>query len=495
MRDSRILVGDVIDGLRSLPSGSVRCCVTSPPYWGLRDYGHAGQIGLEKTPEEYIAKMVEVFREVRRVLTEDGTVFLNLGDSYAGSGKGGGGSFDAERRGWTRRDDGAVPYGLKPKDLVGIPWSVAKALQAPYYTGTIKNREDRIWLAAMLDAEGCLFIHKRKAGQHNGQGYYRQNDNYGPGVEIANTSLAVVDRIHQLVGKGSICSQGPEDNERRKQTIYRWNLRTVECREFVRELYPHLVAKQQQARILFGCPTSGERAEAAHAALIALHRTGESDVDFPAPPSLYEPGFYLRQDIVWAKANPMPESVTDRCTKAHEYVFLLSKAARYYYDAGAIAEAAVVGWNDSKFDDERDLSIRPTTSRKHRFGGAKYGDSADPKHKTKSGEEYRPTGKRNKRSVWTIATQPFSGAHFAVMPEAMAEPCILAGSAVGDTVLDPFAGSGTVGVVALRHGRHFVGCELNPEYAKMAERRISRYWQRVAREEKKEDGGHRPLFA
>ena len=263
-----ILIGDVRDSLRTLPEGSVRCVVTSPPYWGLRDYGHDGQIGLEQTPEEYVAELVEVFREVRRVLADDGTLWLNLGDSY-GSGK----------------------------QLVGIPWRVAFALQAD--------------------------------------------------------------------------------------------------------------------------------------------------------------GWYLRQDIIWAKPNPMPESVTDRCTKAHEYVFLLSKQPRYFIDRKGLSEEAVV----------KNAKGIP-------FGGKKHAENEFHGGGVYSGKEYVATGKRNKRSVWTIGTKPFKGAHFAVMPEALVEPCVLAGSESGDTVLDPFSGSGTVGVVALRHGRNYVGCELNPEYAELSRQRI-----------------------
>ncbi len=401
--------------------------------------------------------MAAVFREVRRVLRDDGTVWLNLGDSYAmttkgSSGKGekqisNAGTLHADRR-WNIAD------GLKAKDLVGIPWRVAFALQQPYYTGTIKSREDRIWLAAMLDAEGCLFIHKRKAGQPNGQGYYRQSDNFGPGVEIANTSLAVIERVMALVGKGSICSQGPDENVRRKQTLYRWNLRTTESREFVRELYPHLIAKQQQARILYGCPSSGERAEAAHAALIALHRTGGSSVDFPAPQSCFEPGWYLRSDVIWSKCNPMPESVTDRPTKAHEYIFLLSKRARYHYDAAAIAEPCLWGMTGQRVVNvdtpkNRAMGLKPTRE---------YGHELD--------------GGRNKRSVWHVATQPYAEAHFATFPEDLILPCILAGSRPGDLVLDPFAGSGTTGAVSVRNNRDFIGCELNPAYVELARRRI-----------------------
>jgi len=319
MSEAKILVGDVRQQLSDIADGSVQCCVTSPPYWGLRDYGADGQIGLEQTPDAYVSEMVGVFREVRRVLADDGVLWLNLGDSYVG-GKGQSGSMGGDYQ--ASRNDAGVSLnmahqtlgghkqtkptddrammrksGLKPKDLVGIPWRVAFALQAD--------------------------------------------------------------------------------------------------------------------------------------------------------------GWYLRQDIIWAKPNPMPESVTDRCTKAHEYLFMLTKSARYYFDNVAIKEpSANLG----------------TT--KIKFGGTKYGDSNDPKHATKSGNEYTDSGIRNKRSVWTITTKPFKGAHFAVMPEALVEPCILASSKPDDLVLDPFTGSGTVGVVALKHGRHFVGVELNPEYAEIARNRI-----------------------
>lgn len=297
MSDYSILVGDVREQLAQVAAGSVQCCVTSPPYWGLRDYGHDGQIGLEQTPDEYVAEMVAVFREVYRVLADDGVLWLNIGDSYAGGGNGGGGSFDSERPGWSKRGRNDN-HGVKPKDLVGIPWRVAFALQAD--------------------------------------------------------------------------------------------------------------------------------------------------------------GWYLRQDIIWHKPNPMPESVRDRCTKSHEYLFMLTKNNRYFFDNEAIKEPSA-GLGASNI----------------RFGGNKYGDSEDPKHATKSGNQYVDTGTRNKRSVWTIPTRPFRGAHFAVMPEALVEPCVLAASRPGDTVCDPFTGSGTVAVVSLRHGRKFVGTELNPEYAQIAHNRIT----------------------
>ena len=296
-----ILLGDVRERLAELADNSVQCCVTSPPYWGLRDYGHDGQIGLEQTPDEYVAEMVAIFGEVRRVLNDDGVLWLNLGDSYAGSGKGPAGNLGAKHneRHLEHKHSAIVPEGLKPKDLVGIPWRVAFALQAD--------------------------------------------------------------------------------------------------------------------------------------------------------------GWWLRQDIIWHKPNPMPESVADRCTKAHEYLFMLTKSAKYYYNNEAIKEpSAQLGKTNI------------------RFGGNKYGDSTDPKHATKSGNEYTDNGTRNRRSVWTIPTKPFRGAHFAVIPEALVEPCILATSRPNDTVLDPFLGSGTVGLVAQRHNRKWVGCELNPDYAKIAEQRIGK---------------------
>jgi len=381
MSTAKILVGDVRKRLGEIPSGSVRTCVTSPPYWGLRDYGTASwdggnpecahtismdtkwndpkrgtavlrpevsgrggnadachlcgatrvdsQLGLEQSPEEYVQAMVEVFSEIKRILTDDGTLWLNIGDSYVGGkGKSGQGNPEAQAerasngesinqahhqvagQGKTRpTDDRAMlrEAGLKPKDLVGIPWRLAFALQ--------------------------------------------------------------------------------------------------------------------------------------------------------------QDGWYLRSDIIWHKPNPMPESVTDRPTKSHEYVFLLTKSSKYFYDHEAVKEPvaeATVG------------RMKRGTSATHKnINGA----PGQTKHGLAQPRDYDPdrpvAEKRNRRSVWTITTKPFRGAHFAVMPEALVEPCILAGSAEGDTIIDPFTGSGTVAVVALRHGRNFVGTELNPDYAEIAQKRIT----------------------
>jgi DNA modification methylase len=368
-----ILIGDVRQKLKELPDKSVHCCVTSPPYWGLRDYGtaswdggdpecdHLGkpmatkaninrncgtgndvknatarefykdicgkcgaqridsQIGMEETPGQFVANMVEVFREVWRVLRDDGTLWLNLGDSYVGGkGQSGsmGGDYQASRNnagaslnmahqtlGGQKQtkptDDRAMmkASGLKPKDLVGIPWRVAFALQAD--------------------------------------------------------------------------------------------------------------------------------------------------------------GWYLRQDIIWHKPNPMPESVTDRCTKSHEYIFLLSKSRQYYFDNEAIKEPA---------------KTAPAIRDKHGEGyQADYpkGDRFSVGERMWGSDE-----KRNKRDVWSVPVKPFKGAHFATFPPQLIEPCILAGCPEGGTVLDPFFGAGTTGLVAQQHGRNWIGCELNPVYAEMASKRI-----------------------
>jgi DNA modification methylase len=341
MREWQVLVGDVLEQLAMLPSKSIHCCVTSPPYWGLRDYGVSGQIGLEATPEDYTAKMVEVFEGVRRVLRPDGTLWVNLGDSHSSGGNGGheqSGTFHGhlERNGDLAGQRKKPPPGLKPKNLVGIPWRVAFALQAA--------------------------------------------------------------------------------------------------------------------------------------------------------------GWYLRQDIIWAKPNPMPESVTDRCTKAHEYLFLLAKSERYYYDAEAIKERAngnahsrkaIAGWAEdgakSAIEHNRPAGVNPKATRHGQHSRMQV--DRDPRHlkfpKIKQNESFSEAISgdvvewRNKRDVWEIASYPYAEAHFATFPPDLVKPCILAGCPEGGTVLDPFSGAGTTGLVAIRHHRKYIGIELNPEYAAMSVRRLA----------------------
>ena len=301
---NKIDFGDCRDIMRRWAQDGVKAqtCVTSPPYYGLRDYGHDGQIGLEETPQEYIAAMVEVFQCVRDVLADDGTVWLNIGDSYCNSNGFARASPEYQREGRNnmpandRKLDKLHATGLKTKDLIGIPWMLAFALRAD--------------------------------------------------------------------------------------------------------------------------------------------------------------GWYLRQDIIWHKSNPMPESVQDRCTKAHEYIFLLSKSQKYYFDADAIKEESV------------------SKSEGIRFGGNKYGDNDDPKYATKSGNVSKEYERANKRSVWSVPVKPYGGAHFAVFPSDLIEPCILAGAPAGGIVLDPFMGSGTTAQVSHNLGRKYIGCELNPDYKPLQDQRL-----------------------
>lgn len=300
--------------------------MTSPPYFGLRDYGVNGQIGLEQSPEEYVNKLVSVFREVRRVLRNDGTLWLNLGDSYAKAGISGMGdpTIGTQNLGGMKPIKKAVPFGLKPKDLVGIPWRMAFALQAD--------------------------------------------------------------------------------------------------------------------------------------------------------------GWYLRSDIIWSKPNPMPESVRDRPTKSHEYIFLLSKQPRYFFDSEVIAEPVA----DSTIQRlSQDIEHQEGSKRvpgktngnmkavAPRYAGKKYTENPDLFYRTKSGNAYNFRERRNKRDVWTVSTKPFKGAHFAVFPPDLVKPCILAGCPEGGIVLDPFGGSGTVAMVAAQYGRDSIYIDLNPEYAEMAKQRAA----------------------
>lgn len=314
---NKIEFGDCRETMRRWAADGVKAqtCVTSPPYFGLRDYGHEGQIGLEETPEQYIQAMVEVFRCVWDVLADDGTLWLNIGDSYAGSGKGRNADGTHQEGGKQGTNKGTVLGSLvkteapecKPKDLIGIPWMLAFALRAD--------------------------------------------------------------------------------------------------------------------------------------------------------------GWYLRQDIIWHKPNPMPESVRDRCTKAHEYIFLLSKSDKYYFDTEAMRERGVMTAGDSAGSRQRD------TRKTHGVGG---GNDGINKAKEKLRQELEEKGytTRNRRSVWTVTTKPYKGAHFATFPPDLIEPCILAGSRPNDIVLDPFMGSGTTAQVANQFGRQYLGCELNPDYEQLQRERL-----------------------
>jgi len=466
---NKIEFGDCRDTMRRWASEGVKAqmCVTSPPYFGLRDYGHDGQIGLEHTPDEYIAAMVEVFRCVKDVLADDGTLWVNIGDSYAANRgyqvpstllNG-----DATNKAQAAAGQGmkAADFGLKPKDLIGIPWMLARALRDPYYTGPVKDVCDQVWLAAMLDAEGSICGTEYQTGDRIKTNIY---------ISITNTSVPIIEKCDRLFPQeAKHIYEKVNANSSRK--CFRWDVERMDQKAmFLRTIYPHLVAKRKQAIIGYTfiemqrglvskkkgyLPDQQEQRSWLMQALSLLN-SGQ-DVDIPdwciEPPSLFEPGYYLRQDIIWHKPNPMPESVRDRCTKAHEYIFLLSKSERYFYDHEAILE-------DAKWERWGDQTVV-----KEQQGTAKWIGN-------KSKAELQAIGKKNRRSVWTVATKPYKGAHFATFPPALIEPCILAGSRPGDIVLDCFMGSGTTAAVSLQHGRKYLGCELNHEYGPLQDERI-----------------------
>jgi DNA modification methylase len=425
--------GDALTILRTLEASSVQCVISSPPYWGLRDYGVPGQLGLEPTPGSYVTNMVAVFREVRRVLREDGTLWLNLGDSYANDTKWGGssgGKHVEALHGNSGIGRGKRDTGLKAKDLVGIPWSVAKALQAPYYAGRIRDVGDRRWLAAMIDGEGtiCGFHHIRTDDGRPRTGAH---------VFITNGSTALLDEAHRIWPTSRSEHMRPGVGHLGTITTYRWIVHgTANKTMILRELYPYLIAKRRQAIVAYNLLLL--MADAKH-----LGHTPQRDAvrekrkkltdlmsdlnqgrvaDIPSwldePPSLHEPGWWLRSDIIWSKPNPMPESVTDRPTKAHEYLFLLTKSERYYYDGDAIREPynpESIGRYAYALDGTAPTARQPQNGdvdRRKREAGVR-----DP----------NPNG-RNRRSVWTIATEPYPEAHFATFPTDLVKPCVMAGT-------------------------------------------------------------------
>lgn len=355
----KLITGDCRDVLKTLSDESVHCVVTSPPYWGLRDYGVDGQLGLEQSLGEHVQIMVEVFREVRRVLRKDGTLWLNYGDSYAASPNG----RSAADTKATGNDDRT--FRDKPFSTVGPISRVGKSGNKGNVAGDHGHR---------VLSGGRLARWDRKSERN------------GHNLGADDSTVADIRIMHGGYLK-------PKD--------------------------------------LCGIPWR---------------------VAF----ALQEDGWWLRQDIIWSKTNPMPESVRDRCTKAHEYLFLMAKSERYYFDQEAIKEDCM--------QDEYANGFR---------GGSYVEGKAEIEcGNLVSGEVYVPNGKRNKRSVWEVATAPFSEAHFATFPPALIEPCILAGCPKNGTVLDPFAGAGTTGLVADRLQRNAVLIELNPKYVEIAQRRI-----------------------
>lgn len=478
--------GDCREVLRSLPDESVQMVCTSPPYWGLRDYGVTGQLGLERTPDEYVAAMVDVFREVRRVLRRDGTLWLNLGDSYAGSGKGAWDRTDVQKEVYVPLPGGAeasipkVPAGLKPKDLVGIPWRVAFALQADGWVlrseivwskpnpmpesvtdRPTKSHEqlflfskgkrigpdptpwddisdsDARWLAAVFDTEGSIVI-RREAPKGEDYGAHAAQ------VSVGNTSVALLEEVARIVGRGTILERGGQN-----APMHYWQASGKVALGLLRRIYPFLVVKQRQARCAIALE-EGKRYPGGHA------RIAPQEVE--------------RRERLWQAVKSLNHFGTPDLSGIPEPVFGRWTSERYHYDADAIAEPA--GAQNEHDYTGGGYGVTPPGQKPQSGSRRKSGNLEpvwDPASETRGAARFKHSipwegATRNRRSVWTVATQPYPGAHFATFPEALVEPCILAGCPEGGVVLDPFAGTGTVGVVAQRLSRRAVLIDLNPDY-------------------------------
>lgn len=470
----RILVGDCRERLAELPDTSVHCCVTSPPYFSLRDYGVAGQMGLEPTPDEFVAGMVRVFREVKRVLRDDGTLFLNIGDSYAAG--------SVLSQSYRLREDltdeqrtaaAVAMFGVRfDEPLEAGEGALPQVLSSAVHSAAVCDQSS----LASRRVQGEL-----PAEQDEGAG---ENAGATPSVEVGSSGGAgrqvrllrgIAGRVpdggsHQRGRSGASEATDGQDPRQLDQDLQGHSEARVSEGSVPRPLL-QLQLRDRIVGILSSQSYSDDQIPAAAKAYFR-RASGLKQKDLIGVPwllafALRADGWFLRQEIIWAKPNPMPESVRDRCTKAHESIFLLSKAPRYYFDADAIQEDAG-GWNNSEFHTGKTGG--------HQLGRAsvKRGGFAGKTNALPGREAFRAvTEKRNKRSVWEVATRPYADAHFATYPPTLIEPCIMAGCPKGGTVLDPFGGAGTTGMVADRLGRDAVLIELNPEYAEIARKRLT----------------------
>lgn len=428
--DVWLLTGDALARLRDLPDGSIHLCVTSPPYYGLRNYSAIGQIGHEKTPKEYVANLTNVFREVRRVLRDDGSCWVVIGDCYANGGRT---SRDhdkklAERHNAPRAND---PVGVKEKDLIGIPWMLANALREPYHTGPIKKSEDRAWLAAMLDSDGSLGIRVQKYKEGR-----TKNESFIPYLAISQTDTGALEHCAKITGMGSINikARPPVDLRgiRSTKTFYTWRLDGQQASKVIRDVYPYLIIKQIQAQIVYamnlslkwGRPTRAlpvppdimDYRRKLYTVVKALNQRDFVDVPvLPIVPPAEETGWYLREEIVWQKPSCLPESVRDRSTRQHETIFHLTKSPRYFHDWFAIAEPAV--------------SDHPSGNGYKREARLSYSDANGARGDDKQWNGMG--GLRNARSVWTINPEASRLKQFAMFPTRLASRVIRASTSDG----------------------------------------------------------------
>jgi DNA modification methylase len=495
-----ILQGDCLDVLRTLPSESVHCCVSSPPYWGLRDYGVVGQIGLEATPQEYVSKMVEVFAEVRRVLRSDGTCWVNLGSSYWGSGRGGNPEESEFRKQATNAGSLIKPMDWKAASSYGKR-PIQSHSDAPSCGTNGKAPQDSPWSDhACPDCGGELIACspiRRGRSAHISQPHeqseqrllpkvhdseHRDSDSSSPdasGIAAHQSTISSwcqnapvvpsqVNAVLELQQESQTLSDSAQESEGR-----------VSCTSCIEQIdRPSVLHKSDKVCVCMACGYSTKT-------LPNFKPKDMVPIPWMVAMALQTDGWYLRSDIIWHKLNPMPESVTDRPTKSHEYLFLLSKAEHYHYDAEAIKEpcsesthmrisqdlanqvGSFLANGGNKTNGPMKAVIAGST---RKLADAGTGIAANRSYESALA---LPVGSRNRRSVWSVSTEAYSGAHFATFPSGLIKPCILAGCPVGGTCLDPFGGSGTTGMVALELGRKAILIELNPAYVEMQKQRCN----------------------
>ena len=492
-----ILQGNALDELRGLPDESIHCCVTSPPYWGLRDYGVAGQIGMEKTPEEYVARLVEVFREVKRVLRKDGVVFLNMGDSYAGS--------------WSNYHPNSPQgkHGQRVKETARWNRPAYSSQEFLLPTANVIRRFQR---GRPCDTDGKEQLNSRDSGSfyshlcdecRDALGSSRSSGISQPASESQPTGEKKVHDTGHLVSGGAT-SVVEHDAERVSTTPESSSPLLAECshcdncgaclsvlRSSSRDgsLCAHRAAYKNGKTGLW----SGDhilRKDASGMAWLNISQLKAKDlvgIPFLLAFALRADGWYLRSDIIWAKPNGMPESVGDRPTRSHEYVFLLSRSERYYFNADAVRTPPRTGTilrlqqpsldrqqgslrANGETRTDRPMKAKLPKRDKQRGHGCRH-EGFNQRWDSMTKEEQQMNG-ANLRDVWWISPMPFKEAHFATFPPELIQPCILAGCVPGGTVLDPFLGSGTTSMVAEALSCKSIGIELNPKYIKIALRRL-----------------------
>lgn len=434
---SCLLEGDSLTRLKQIRDESIDLIVTSPPYFNLRTYHNDKQIGNEKTVNQYLKNLINIFNECYRILKPEGSFWLNIADSY----------------------------NPKTSSLYGVPEELCNCLTKP--NNIINNEYDKAWLAGIIEGEGCIHIHKREKN--------RLNATYGVNLSIHNTNKKIIDKIVEITQLGNNIQITDKD---RNHKLYRWNSSSIASKKILKEIYPYLVSKKDQAECAIFCPSSGIIAEECFNNIKKMHHYETSTRNYPIPINNF-PKWIRRNTIIWEKPNAMPSSAKNRFTINFEYLYFFTKNSKYKFNTQY--EPMQYKYNSLEYngtetkDYESHKAQNPSKSKQRilesykkqliKFGGNKYPKEVGGIY---SGNVYKPNEQlmRIKRSIWKITVKPFKGSHFATFPPELTETPILASSNEGDMILDPFMGTGTTGLVANKYNREFIGIDLDISLAK-----------------------------